>query len=405
MGEIRNLPLYWDEIKNKKTQIKVFDTIFGTEGVGPGRMTSDTSQRAKTEWQTMMCICANISFIDCVAKELRQSAAGMQRVMEYKIKKVAPTALGQLQSYDATRIMQHLEHNYGVMGLKYAKMLASDPVAIDGYVMSVVDSFARELGTVQEERFWAAGAGVILAGAGLANELLKASGYVGQFDLVGLRKLLKETVIHMRTRITDENVEGGTVDNTESTLTAFLKAYVGETVYTDTYPMGQGKPRLVTVLEPSPSLQHPKPIQVHWAVNDKLLRISRDEFTAWMATNNLSASDVMDGLKSHFKMTIVKSRLAGNTLYPCGRELLIYIPVPPGSPLEEQMYAHGGAPEGWTPALPSVPNLGTPVPKLGTLPKFDTVNAPISELAQRVSQAETQARKDLELVRKSSENK
>jgi len=385
LGELRNLPLYWDEIKNKKTQIKVFDTIFGTEGVGPGRMTSDTSQRAKTDWQTMMCICANLSFIDCVAKELRQSAAGMQRVMEYKIKKVPPTALGQLQSYDATRIMQHLEYNYGVMGLKYSKMLASDPVAIDGYVMKVVDSFARELGTVQEERFWAAGSGVILAGAGLANELLKASGFAGQFDLVTMRKLLKDTVIHMRTRIIDENVEGGTVDNTESTLTAFLKAFTAETVYTDTYPMGQGKPKLVTVLEPAPSLQHPKPIQVHWVVNDRLLRIGREAFTKWMGENNMSAADVMDGLKTHFKMTATKSRLAAGTLYPCGRELIMTIPVPSGSPLEEQLFAHGGMPEGWVPGAPPA-----------KAPRFDSVNPPLSELAQR---AADQAAKDLELVR------
>lgn len=385
MGEIRNLPLYWDEIKNKKTQVKVFDAIFGTEGVGPGRMASDTSQRPKTDWQTMMCICANISFIDCVAKELRQSAAGMQRVMEYKIKKPPAGAPGQLQSYDATRIMQHLEHNYGVMGLKYAKMLASDPVAIDGYVMQVVDSFARELGMVPEERFWAAGAGVILAGAGLANELLKVSGFAGQFDIPGLRKLLKATVIHMRTRILTDNVEGGTEDNTESVLTGFLKAFTAETVYTDTYPMGQGKPKLVTVLEPSPSLQHPKPIQVHWAVQDKLLRISRDAFTEWLGTNNMSVADVMDGLKNHFKMTTVKSRLAAGTLYPCGREMLMHIPVPDDSPLAEQMYAHGGAPDGWTPPVTAA-----------VTPKFEGTPAPLSV---DMDKARAQAVKDLELVR------
>jgi hypothetical protein len=397
MGEIRNLPLYWDEIKNKKTQIKVFDTIFGTEGVGPGRMTSDTSQRAKTEWQTMMCICANISFIDCVAKELRQSTAGMQRVMEYKIKKVAPTALGQMQSYDATRIMQHLEHNYGMMGMKYAKMLASDPAGIDKYTMSVVDSFARELGTVQEERFWAAGAGVILAGAGLANELLKASGYAGQFDLVGLRKLLKETVLHMRTRITDENVEGGTVDNTESTLTAFLKAYVGETVYTDTYPMGQGKPKAVSVLY-GPQINHPKPIQIQWAVQERKLRLSRDEFTAWMTQGNISAADVMDGLQSHFKAITIKSRLCGNTLYQCFRERIIEIPVPVGSTLEELMYAHGGMPEGWVPGITAAV---TPMPKLAS----ESATIRQRDMEQSMAEGRAQAAKDLELVRKSSANK
>jgi hypothetical protein len=373
MGEIRNLPLYWDEIKDKKTQLKVFDSIFGTEGVGPGRLSSSAEQKVKSDWQTMMCICANISFVDHVAEQLRQSDAGMYRVMEYKIKKVPSTALGQLQSYDVSRATQHLEHNYGIMGMKYAKMLASDPYAIDAYTMQVVDSFARELETDAGERNWAAGAGVILAGAGLANELLEASGFSPRFDLVAMRKLLKDTVIHMRTRITDENVEGGSEDNTEATLTAFLKAYTDETVYTDTYPMGQGKPRLVTELS-GPPPGHPKPIQVHWVVNDRLLRIGRAEFVAWMNENNMSVANVMDGLTNHFKATVIKSRLAGGTLHPCGRELLIHIPVPAGSPLEEQMYAHGGAPDGWRPTVTATV---TPVPKL----------------------AMDQAKKDLQLVR------
>lgn len=392
MGEIRNLPLYWDEIKDKKTQLKVFDSIFGTEGVGPGRLTPGAEQRDKTEWQTMMCICANISFIDHVAVLLRQSDAGMYRVLEYKIKKVPSTALGQLQSYDVSRATQHLENNYGIMGMKYAKMLASNPYAIDNYTMKVVDSFARELQTNAGERNWAAGVGVLLAGAGLANELLEASGFEGRFDLVAMRTLLKNTVLQMRTRITDENVEGGSVDNTESTLTAFLKAYVGETVYTDTYPMGQGKPKAVSTIY-GPQLNHPKPIQVHWATTERLLRISRDEFTAWLNDNNMSASNVMDGLKTHFKATIVKSRLAGNTLYQCGRELLIHIPVPAGSPLEELMYAHGGMPEGWTPGVASTPELKIVGMDFGKEP-YTTM-----PLSVDMDKGRAQAVKDLELVR------
>lgn len=62
MGSLKNLTILWDEIKDPPSQKNVFDTLFtGTEGSGPGRLTSTIQQREKGDWCTMITIGSNMS--------------------------------------------------------------------------------------------------------------------------------------------------------------------------------------------------------------------------------------------------------------------------------------------------------------------------------------------------------
>lgn len=334
MGQIRNLPVFWDEVKNAKAQKQVFDTFFtGSEGVGPGRLTQHIEQRARDDWQNMLIICSNISFVDHIVKEQTTTTAGMYRVFEYHIAGVSPTAPGQIDAMDASRITQELETNYGVMGMAYAKLLASDPKEIDARTLEVCKEFSASVSATKEERFWIAICGTLLAGASYANRL------GATLDVPAMTEFLQKAYVKNRDRMVDESREGGTVTHTEEALTAFLKTYVENTLFTDTFPVGKGKPKVVTLLfHPDP--HRPRPIHVQWAVGDRVLRISRPKFTDYLQEHNVSPMPIFIGLKDHFKAEFPFSTLGGGTQFRGGHERIIQIPVPGGSVLEDQMYAH-----------------------------------------------------------------
>ena len=79
---------------------------------------------------------------------------------------------------------------------------------------------------------------------------------------------------------------------------------------------------------------------IQWAVKDRLCRISRSAFTAYLMTRNIPPASIFRGLKEHFAATVKSAKLGANTNYRLTQENLIYIPIPEGSPLEDQLFAH-----------------------------------------------------------------
>jgi hypothetical protein len=333
MGTLRNLPIYWDEIKNKTAQKNVFETVFaGSEGIGPGRLTSNIEQRARDDWQTLLVTCSNLSFVDFVVAEQKTTAAGLYRVFEYHIGESLPGAPGQVNPADASRITQELENNFGMVGMKYAELLGADPKAADEFIMAIYYGFCKAVNVTKEERFWPATCAVLIAGAMYANS------FGAEIDVERLTSFLAEAYEKNRKRLLDEATEGGTVIHTTEALTGFLKAYTENTLYTDTYPNGRGKPTPVKfIFGPDPN--RPKPIHVQWCVTDRKLRISRPKFNDYMNDKNLSPMQIMNGLRDYFKATVSAARLGGGTTFAAGQEQVISIPIPEGSPLEAQMLA------------------------------------------------------------------
>lgn len=368
LGEIKNLPLLYDDVKNEQGQKQVLNVIYGTEGIGPGRLTSNIVQRDRPDWQTVIVMCSNISFVDHIIKENRANEAGMYRTFEYLVKKSNPGDPGVISEVDMSRATQLLEQNYGVVGMMYAKLLGSDPAAVDRLVLNEVRSFNTEVQAIPQERFWSKLCGILIAGAHYANH------FGAQIDIPALRKFLVDTYTKQRQRMITEATRGGDTDNTQGFLTSFLKKYIENAVYTDTCPMGAGKPKAVSLIA-GPPIDRPRSIYVQWAVDSRILRIDRSQFKDYLNALKVSPHQVMTGLKEHFNMKEVNATLAANTPLRCGQEWLLQIPVPPGSPLEDQMNAHNQ-------------------PKPGDQPSTIPMERPGGIIA-----ATAQAAKDLALVR------
>ena len=334
MGDLKNLPVYWDEIKDERAQKSVFDVLFsGTEGVGPGRLTSQIEQRDRTDWQTMITICSNLSFIDYVVKNQPTTDAGIYRVFEYKVGDHVEGAPGRISTMEASRITQKLETNYGVMGLMYAKTLGSDPAAIDKFTKEFVEAFAKEVNQTGPERYWPAICGTLLAGATLAN-MLGAT-----IDVMALHDFLVVKYMENRERRISEATAGGGLMNTEEALTGFLREHSGRTLYTDTFPTGRGRPPAISIIW-APKLDAGKGITVQWSVQSRMLRVSRLKFVEYLTFRQVAPSAIFRGLKEHFGMKVNYASLGGNTPYKEGQEHLICIPIPEGSSLEGQMLVH-----------------------------------------------------------------
>lgn len=345
MGMTKNLPLYWDEVSNTDGSIEcVFNTYFdATHGIGGSRLNTRIDLQARAEWQTMMIAMANTSFVDEVVKKLTTSGGGLYRVFEYEIehrdvkfgvdangKTKAP---GQINQLEAARIISELGTNYGHMGDKYARMLGRNIASVDAFVCKVINDFDTLVGGNQDERYWLAACGTLLAGAELANQIGAC------FNLTTMRDFLKVTYMENRKRMVEEAVEGGTENHTMEALAGFFKEYLNETLWTDTCHSGKGKPPPITFLA-GPPANYPKPIQIHWAVNDRMLRICRREFLKYLHENKIPPRAVIADLERRFKAEVKKLTIAAGTTYQCVQEQLLCIPVPPHSPLEEQMCSH-----------------------------------------------------------------
>ncbi len=335
LGELNNLPSYWDEMSVDK-QKSVYEVLTtASEGVEGTKLKSDRSFAKQGDWQTMLVITSNGSFNDHVVLKSKDTSAGLYRVFEYKILEPKERT-GLISDTDATRIMQNLEQNYGQIGLQYAEMLGRDPAAVDAFVMKCVNDIRAAVQPREEERYWTAGAGALLA----AGHYAKHFGV--DIDIDELRKFIIEVYLLNRARVAREGLEGGTVASTEDILASFLKAYIGETLWTDIFSKGRGKPILVNWLDGPPrgTNYRKTPINVHYAVEEREVHFSRKVFFNFLAKDNGMSSYIVSGLADHFKATYDRLTLGAGTIASGSNEFVVKIKIPPGSALEESMYAY-----------------------------------------------------------------
>lgn len=336
MGDLRNIPIWQDDIKGPENQKNVYETLFaGTEGIEGGRLTTSIKQQKRGDWQTMITICSNHSFADYVNKRQKTTDAGLYRMFEFEHNKVEDQKGRLATTMEATRILTELEHNFGVVGMEYAQMLGSDPEGIDRVAKQIVEDFALEVKARDPERFWVATCGTLLAGAEFGNRLGLG------VDVPRMRAFLIKVFMENRAKVLESNTKGGSRDNTGDALTGFLKHHIDETLWTTHLNQGRGKPATL-IVQHGPSGAVPRPINVHWATEARLLVISVKAFNDYLDKNDTAPATVMRGLKDHYKMERTSICMGAGTRYHQTQEAVMRIPVPPGSPLEPVMnvYQH-----------------------------------------------------------------
>lgn len=316
MGQLRSLPMYWDEIKSEE-QIKRFcSVVFNlTGGREKTRLNSDSTLKTTGTWQTMMVSASNDTLTDGMARAVGSTTAGLHRLFEYVVAKPQQVTqdVGAVQ-----RLLGKLDENYGHAGLAYAKFLGAHHKRVEAEVAKLQDSLYTEVNVKQEERMWIATIAVVLKGAEYANEL-----NLTDIDTVGLKTFMLEVLDRMRGEV-DKSPSDLNNDMTVSTILAeFLNSTRSRnTLMTSRVHVGRGKPAkgAVQILNDVSKLGE---IAVQIGRDDRMIRISSVFLTRWMGERNYSRHTFIKKLEAEFGVKVVNGKLGSGTEMACAMEYLV----------------------------------------------------------------------------------
>lgn len=329
MGVIQNLPMFWDEITETAHQKTVFQAMFaGAQGVEKGRSTQSGGARDRGIWQTMTIACSNLSLADYVAARQPNTEAGLMRMFEYKCHKPPEGYRGQIDKVDAQAIFAACTDNYGMMGMQYARLLASDPAGHDKLTKGTMRDVIKAVNQEQQERFWPATVAALVVGAQLANKL--GCG----FDIPEMYDFLIQKYFEMRARVKAANTDGSTIENTQSYVNAFFNEFFDSIVWTDAFNTGRGKAAAVTPLHlPREGV----PALIHFSVGDRTVRFNKLAFADFLKTKEVSLSSVMNNLHSVHGATVLRATIGAGTPRHAMQDYAVSIPIPVGSEYESMM--------------------------------------------------------------------
>lgn len=317
MGELKSLPVYWDEMQTTEDADKFVRMVFRMSGgKGKGRMNSNTTLRDVGTWNTMLISGANSSLVEPMTKMTRSHNAGLYRVFEYHVDKVADEdALGVVPSAVASPIVQRLEQNWGHAGLIYAKFLAENCDRIAHEVEEYGVQLAKELNADREERYWVACICALMKGAEYANAL----GLV-DMDLDELREFLLSVVARMRGEVTESPQNMADESSIKNVLAQYLNSMrARNTLVTDRVWQGQGRAGGIKIQCDASKLDT---ITVQRGLDDNTVRLSTTAMSRWLSNHGYSSHAFGKALREEFGARSMYGRLGSGTTMAGGTERL-----------------------------------------------------------------------------------
>ena len=325
IGEVRSLPIYWDELKTDEDTKKFVNMTFQiAQGKEKSRLNQHAQMKEPGHWQTLVVSASNDSLIDHVTQQTQTTLAGLYRIFEYT---VVPAKVSTVDTSVATIRLSKLNNNYGSVGLKYAQWLGANfkQCEVDMEVLS--KQLNIEVDAQQEERFWISLIACILLGARYSNVL----GY-SVFDEPALKQFMLASLDRMRHLRGQQTVDLTRSINVSSIMSSFLKDMQkdNKVIWTDRIHIAQGRPpaanspHAVKILKPS---DHSRlnGVAVQIGNTDKLMRISSTAFGEWLKKSGKSRHLLMEALQASMTMSTVVGFLGGGTGLAFAKENIIQI--------------------------------------------------------------------------------
>lgn len=318
VGQLQNLPLLWDELKEDSQHKKFVRLAFKlTARKEKDRMTQSATMRESGSWQTLLISASNDSIMDHVMQQTKQTAAGVYRVFEYEVPP-AKSSTGQLDQADASAITGKLDDNYGHIGLEYARYLGSNHPTIEKDVADFYKAVGKEMNTLNEERYWRVMVACILKGAEYANKL----GFT-EIDMEALKKFLFGVVNDLRKARHTQPTDMAVAFNISNVLAQWINEQrARHTIRTNKIHRGRGKPGsgAIKILN---DMSRVDTITTHVGVEDKVLRISSHAFSAWLQENGYSRVTMIKALEKDFYTRQIRGRIASGTDFAGADEYLL----------------------------------------------------------------------------------
>lgn len=321
MGELKSLPLFWDELQSEDDAKRFVDTVFRLSlGKERSRLTSKVTQRTPGTWQTIMVAASNDSLMDAVATRNKTTMAGVYRIFEYIVNPAAPGSEGQIDPTVAQRMVSKLNDNYGQIGVEYSRFLGTNLVAVEKHMASTLKGMSEATNMKPDERFWISMISCLMLGASYANHL----GFTN-IDLTGLKNFLLGNLEKLRKSRSSHTSDIKNIENVVSILGRFLnEKRARNTITTNFIYRGRGKPAqgLVSVRTDMTKLDT---VMVHVGTDDKTIRIGRSYLLEWLIHNNHPRQVFFEALAETLKATYTNARLGAGTPLAGASEHLIEI--------------------------------------------------------------------------------
>lgn len=328
IGEVRSLPVYWDELKTDEDTKKFVNMTFQiAQGKEKSRLNQHAQMKEPGHWQTLVVSASNDSLIDHVTQQTQTTLAGLYRIFEYMVVPASPSQTGLIDTSEATIRLSKLNTNYGSVGLKYAQWLGTNFHSIEADMAALSKQLNIETKSHQEERFWISLIACILLGARYANAL----GYA-VFDEISLKTFMLRSLDTMRALRGSQTVDLTRTINISSIMSSFLKDMQGQNrvLWTDRIHVAVGKPpkpnsaNAVKIIKPS-DVSRINGVSVQIGIDDKLMRISSSTFGEWLKKSGKSRHLLMEALKASMATTTVVGFLGGGTGLAFSKENIIQI--------------------------------------------------------------------------------
>ena len=259
---LKNLPVYWDEIRGQAALESFYKTAFDVaQGKERTRLSTAAEMREINDWKTMVIGAANESVFDFMAQEGGASNAAMARTFEVE---VGPFDDPSRAAHNA--MFARLDANYGCAGQVYGKFLSANSESIATTVRTIYESLYTKWGFREGERFWCAIIASLLAGAAFAHK----AGIVS-VNVTTLRTYLRNRMAELRVR-SGQVLSGCTA---REIVIGYLQANQDAQMITDGWPV-QGS--------------HTEPLVISAPKSNKLsvvrvgntYRFLKRDFTHWL---------------------------------------------------------------------------------------------------------------------------
>jgi hypothetical protein len=302
IGDLHNLPVYWDELRTKDQLEKVIDIVFQiTQGKGKARMNKDTTLAEVPTFTTMFVVASNYGIGDTVYHQTESTEAGGLRLFEVEARKLTMT----MSDHAARQLMIPLQANYGVAGATFAGELAKNRKAVKTLVDNVSDRLQARHQFDAKERFWAMTMTALLAGAMLANHW-----GLTRFDINGMEIYLDTLLDEQRGGLKVQ--EYATMAETQDVV-SLLQEMLADArkdglIITETIPYaGKGKPLPQTLVETDLSrVINP---WIWMGRKDGRVRARVRLFNDYLRDRRLNPQQIIDALRGHYVVTQSKQTI------------------------------------------------------------------------------------------------
>lgn len=221
LGLLNNTPLITDEITSKnRNDFEWFPAhlLDMTEGRGKERMESGSNKERVnlSTWMTVAIMSSNTHVVDVLTGDRKHAAEGeLRRLIEFVMDE-------ELQwEHDEIEIIKSLANNYAVAGDGLVQYLVNNVRDVAKLVPDCVKQMYKEFSATNDERFWMAGIGAMVA-AGVVMNSQHAN--IADFPMDMIIQAMHKRIDYMRT-----NIKGGR-RSAEDVLNAFIREYWGHFV-------------------------------------------------------------------------------------------------------------------------------------------------------------------------------